>query len=169
MRQEQLQASRAVQSIHDKELAAEMIRLKQLREKRMEGGTRPKAALPDPSQFEYVNATDLRNISKAIASYIVTENYYVLRDKGTSYIFHTTRKPKQVLRLMKDPEQDFGVDGSYSIRGDTKAHPMVNLTDAEHADILKSKPSFENLMKVYVLATNNDNLEMDFSTAVKVW
>ena len=165
-----LNAARAIQSRHDKELAAEMLRLKQSREKRMEGfAPVKKYTLPDPSQFEYVNASDLGNISKSVASYIVAQNYYLLRDKGTTYILNTTHKPKQVLRLMKDPEQDFDGDNSYSIRGDTKAHPMVNLTETEHADILKAKPSYSDLMHAFVQANNPDDLQINFTTAERVW
>ena len=118
--------------------------------------------------FVYINS-DEKNISKAVASYVVAENYYLLRDNGTTYILNTNDRPNRVLRLMRDPEYQFGIDGSRSIQGDTKARPMLNLTDTEHVDILKAKPSYDNLMVIYVQAQNYDDLSINFATATKVW
>ena len=73
-----------------------------------------------------------------------------------------------LVRLVKDGSQ-FGIDNYNSIKGDIKAHPFVNLTEAEHADIIKAQPSYEQLMSVYVQAQNNDNLELNVKTATKVW
>jgi hypothetical protein len=107
------------------------------------------------------------NTSKAVATYIVKQKYYMLRENGISYILNTENKIGLV-RLVRDQWQ-FGFNNANSIKGDAKAHPFINLTNAEHADIIKAQPSYENVMSVYVQAINTDNLELNAMTAEKVW
>jgi hypothetical protein len=119
--------------------------------------------------FVYINSSQQQNVSNSVASYIVAQNYYLLRDAGTTYVLNTQDANPRALRLMKDTEHSFGGDNSNNIRGDTKAHPMVSLSDTEHADIIKAKPTYAELMQVYVQAQNLDNLTINFGTAVRIW
>jgi hypothetical protein len=117
--------------------------------------------------FTHLSDGETLNTSKAVATYITKQKYYLLRDNAISYILNTENR-NGLVRLVKDQSM-FGMDSSYSIKGDTKAHPFINLTDAEHADIIKAQPSYEALMSVYVQALNNDNLALNVKTAVSVW
>jgi hypothetical protein len=118
--------------------------------------------------FTYSNdAGRSPNTSNAVATYITKQKYYLLRDNGVSYILNTENK-NGLLRLVKDQSM-FGSDNSNSIKGDTKAHPFLNLTDAEHKDIITAQPSYEALMSVYVQANNKDNLAINIKTAISIW
>jgi len=115
-------------------------------------------------------------VSKAIASYMVENKYYILRDSGVTYIYNNCEaiepSNKRVLRLMKQPVdgQPFNSSGNGNrVIYSDPVNPLENLTDKEHQSIVNDKPTFEKLMQVYLLASNEEGLEINFVAAQKIW
>ena len=136
----------------------------------------PKTEAPAASRFTNIDHTNDVNtkLSKQVASYLVDGKYYILRDGGTTYIYNNADaiqpSDKRVLRLMKQPidGQPFS-NSSGNVVYMSPINPLVNLTDKEHQSIIDEEPSFDDLLNVYVLASNDDGVEMNFRPAVKVW
>lgn len=127
------------------------------------------------------NVTINPRLSKVAPSYVVSKKYYVLRDNGVTYIMNNgdgnndsdgdsqvVDNRIHILGKQLIEGQPASGDGSSVIFSDM-LHPVQNLTEAEHADILKAKPSYADLVSVYCLAMNTDNVEMNFAAATKIW
>ena len=115
-------------------------------------------------------------MSKAVPSYLVDTKYYVMRDAGITYIYNNSetlqQSDKRVLRLMKQPIEaapfNSAGNGNVVIHNDV-VNPLVNLSDKEHKSIIDEEPTLDDLMQVYVLASNSEGVEMNFAIAEKVW
>jgi hypothetical protein len=121
--------------------------------------------------YTWINASDLKavKVSKSVPTFLVSQKYYVLRDAGTTYIYNNNDTQGTVLRLMKQVGQHPATDNANRIIVQDLYDKPVNLTDTDHADIIKACPSYEDLLNVYVLCPNVDELEIDFGKAVKLF
>lgn len=125
--------------------------------------------------YTWVNAADLKaaKVSKSVPQYIVPQKYYLLRDNGTTFIYNNATSDvasgAQVYRLMKQVGQSPASDNSHLVILKDTYNPPVNLTEADHQDIIKACPPYEDLLNVYVLCPNVDELEMDFGKAAKLF
>ena len=125
--------------------------------------------------YTWINAADLKaaKVSKSVPTYVVSQKYYVLRDNGTTFIYNNATSDvssgSQVYRLMKQVGQSPATDNAHRVIVNDFYNPPVNLSDTEYNDIIKAKPSYNDLLNVYILCPNVDDLEMDFGKSIKVW
>lgn len=116
----------------------------------------------------YLQYQSPNSISKQCPQYIVKEKYYLMRERGTTFVFNNCdgrgASVKRCLRLQKHTNSDEAACGSKnSIKHSDQSNPLVDISQNEHDNILSSKPSLDNLLNAYVLVNNDRPKFMDES------
>ena len=114
----------------------------------------------------YTQYQSPNSISKQCPQYIVSQKYYVMRERGSTFIYNNGdgkgASVRRCLRLQKHTNSDEAACGSKNmIAHSDQSNPLVDLTQLEHDNILSSKPSLDNLLSAYCLVNNDRPKFMD--------
>jgi hypothetical protein len=121
-------------------------------------------------------------VSKAPVSYIVSQNYHLCYDNGQVLFMKPQGKgvtEGTLPTILRKPLDGCSGSGRYSIKQSVSEtqdksykgyiKPMgSNLTQAEYDNIIKGKPSIDDLLAVYD-QYSNDSVNIDISKAIPVW
>lgn len=145
---------------------------------------RPEVSQFTANDFKVVNTSTnpVENISKVAPVYLVQQGYYLLFDNGKVFILSNKKNSQKSVRgnqikcipdvLVKSNTPECNglkrYSGNMVIVNDIVGS-YSNLNRQEFDKIVSSKPSYEDLLSVYFLFENKEELEMNVNISTPVW